>query len=292
MRLPSKSTTFVVLMLVSALGAFVLPSDWTDWLRSPFQLRGLLQLSMTWGGRSVRTAFSNLDGVPLTPDQVREILREHAALQRQVGQQELRLIEQQQLLDALTALRGQSPDGLTAVVIGTVIAYDADPRRETIQVLLSGAARGYVETGQWVAAGAWETPTRAGVARQWLVGTVSEVHSQLVRVRLTTDPAFATEVKVARVLADGTWQTAQPACELRGVGRGRMEIRAAEEDYFTSGYRVVVAPRSPQLPMSLSVGRVEGARQRDDSSLHFDLTVVPWEPAQDLRYVYILVTRP
>lgn len=292
MRLPSKSTTFLVLMLVSALAAFVLPAAWTNWLRSPFQLRGLLQLCMTWGARSVREAFTDLGGVPLTPDQLREILREHDALQRQVGHQELRLQEQQQVLDALTALRGQSSDGLTAVVLGKVIAYDADPRRETIQVMLSGAARGYVETGQWVAAGAWETPTRTGVARQWLVGTVSEVHSQLVRVRLTTDPAFATEVKVARVLADGTWQPADQACELRGLGRGRMEIRAAEEDYYKSGYRMVVAPSSAQLPLSLSVGRVEGARVRDDSPLHFDLAVTPWETPQSLRYVYILATRP
>jgi hypothetical protein len=99
-------------------------------------------------------------------------------------------------------------------------------------------------------------------------------------------------VRAARLRADGTVQLADKPCFLEGQGAGRMRITQAVEDYFHSGYRLVVVPASRDLPAPMTLGRIEAAMPRDDSAQHFDLTVVPAGPVEKLTHVYVLVTEP
>lgn len=290
MRLPSKSGTFAILMMGSAVSALLVPSGWTAGLRGLFQPRALLQMPVSAAARETEQALNATLARPLSAREADRLRRGNEELRRQVVSQGRRLAEQQERLDDIAGLRGQSADNLSAIVLAAVASFDADPRRESLQVVLSARARPFVREGQWVAAGVRQDPSREMLAQQWLIGQVSEVHTRLARVQLITDPGFKLGVQTARVRADGTWQSDDKRCVLSGQGRGRMLIDQAEEDYFKSGYRIVMVPASRTLPFPLSLGRIDGSRVRDDSPQHVDLTVVPWQPIEELTHVYIIVT--
>ena len=71
-----------------------------------------------------------------------------------------------------------------------------------------------------------------------------------------------------------------------------MRISQAAEDYYKNNYRIVVMPPSRELPLTLSVGRIESSTPRNDSSQHFDLTVAPWERFDALGQVFVLASEP
>ena len=298
MRLPSKSSTFWILIAASAVSAFLLPREWTTPGRGLFQPLALLQWPATWLSGKVDTATSEGVSEALTPEQVRELVEERPRLQRQVLQQRLALQEAERRIDELTGLTGQMPDSHVGVIVAPIVAFDADPRRETLLIAKSQQKR-WVHEGDWVVAVSGDAPEWDGdatfrdlVQRGWLVGRVMEVHPRVARVLLATDPSFQVEVKPARMLADGTLQLASESCVLSGQGGSRMRISLAFEDYFRTGYRVAVVESSRELPVSLTIGRIEDSKSLDDSAQHFDLRVVPWAPAEKLTHVYVLTTAP
>jgi cell shape-determining protein MreC len=292
MRPPTKSETFILLMIASAASAFLIPRPWTDWLRGPFQATAFLQWPATSAAREADRVVDDALARRLSAEASRRLRAENEALQRQVVNLQLQLADLAEEVELVTGLRDQLPDSHVVIVLAPVIAYDADPRRETLQILLKPWTRPLVRKGQWVAAGVYESPTRVGLARQWLIGQVTEVQTRLARVRLATDPAFRTEVRVAVPATGGGWEMTEEGCVLDGKGDGRMLISQAPVDYFAEGYRVVVVPPGPALPFPLTVARLEGSRPRDDAPTHFDLEAVPWSSAERLTHVYVIASEP
>lgn len=296
MRPPSKAATFWILIALSAISAFVLPRGWTDRVRGLPQPLALLQWPATWFAHKADHALAAAATETTTTEQAQELRLENERLQRQVLQQRLLLQAAEQQLEAVTRIAGQMPDSHAGVIIAPVVACDADPRHATL-LIARGQQKHWVTAGEWVvaagnAAPAWdaEATLRDLLARGWIIGRISEVHPNVARVRLTTDPRFESEAWLARTLADGTVQMAPDACVLNGQGGGQMRISQARADYFRSGHVIVLVPESQGLPAPLSVGRVTSAAPRGDSAQHFDLQVVPWGPAEKLTHVYVLVT--
>lgn len=290
MTLPSKSSLYAILMVASAVSAFLLPARWTNWTRSAFQSVALLQMLPTGGAQAIHDEVETLAGPTISKAEARDLQAEVERLRRTVGHLEEQLAAQGATVDELTRLRGQSLDNLRTIVRAAVVAYDSDPRRASLKVLLSSETEPYVFEGQWVVAAVADPPSRGAVARGWLVGRVADVHLQTARIQLATDPGFQVGVRVARTLGDGTWQISDEECRLKGAGEGRMVIDAAERDYFEQGYDIVLVPASAELPFAMTIGRITGVRRRGDSPQHVDLEVSPWAPTGGLRHVYLLST--
>jgi hypothetical protein len=131
--------------------------------------------------------------------------------------------------------------------------------------------------------------------RQWLIGRVSEVQPYTARVRLVSDPKFGASqagepVCLARRLADGRWQPTPAKYVLSGRGSGRGVISRADADYWSLGYELVLATPGPDLPVTLSIGRIVGSRRLEESALHFDLDVQPLGDVRALSWVYVILT--
>jgi cell shape-determining protein MreC len=301
MRLPSKNTTFVLLMVVSAASAFLLPRPWTRPLRMIFQPLALPQWVATSVGRETRAVVAPAAPSQLSAAAVAELEDENRALKALVINQQAWLAEYRNTLDDATGLREQLPDKHTRLILAAVVAYDANPRRQTMQVALTNAPPGLVEVGQWVAAGT-RPRAAAGLSgrellrRQWVVGQVVEVQTKLARVQLTADPTFRCEVRLARLPAsageDVPLTIADERNVLDGKGGQRMVITQAQADYPAAGFDTVVVPVSERLPHPLVLGRVTEARQRDDSSKHYDLEVAPWGDPHALSHVFIISVQP
>ncbi len=297
MRLPSKSATFAILMVASAVSAFLVPSSWTAPVRGVFQPLGLVQWMFSSSGREAGAVVNGAGGQRVTQERARELLKENEELKTQVVNQQQMIDEFQAQLDQVTALRGQVPYSQARIVLAPVVSYDASPARDTLQIALNERTSSLIKVGQWVAAGVPETPTRELLCRQWLIGRVSEVHTRLARVQLATDPKFRAGVQAGRLAgqsAGNQWrlELADEACVLDGQGGGKMLISQAKENYFESGNQLVGVPASRDLPAPFVLGRIVAAKHRDDSSKHYDLTVIPWGSVERLTHVYVISMEP
>jgi cell shape-determining protein MreC len=294
-HLPSKPAAFWILMALSAIGTLV-PREWTAHARGLFSTSAILQWPLSWfTGRTVKAAHEALEKT-LPADQARELRAELDRLERQVLNQRLALQDAEVRIEELSGLAGQMPDSHAGIIVAPVVSYDADPRHSTL-LIAKGQQKRWVRAGEWVVAGGAGAPTwDAGATvrdllwRGWLIGRVSEVQPRVARVQLATDPRFATEVRTARLRADGSVQLAAEGCHLRGQGSGRMRITQAVDDYFKMDYRIVVVPAQRDLPDPMTLGRITDSAPRNDSSQHFDLNVVPWGQADKLTHVYVLVS--
>ncbi len=290
-RWPSKSATFWVLMAVAALSAFVLPWRAVRWTGWPLQSLTPMEMLVSSAARDADRRLSATREPPLAAEKARELRGEIEALQRALAQQQLKIEDLERQLAEVTGLRAQVPGSEVRIVLGLVVGYDADPRRETLAVyLLSAEARQLVRPGLKVLAGTRPLGEREPqvALRGWLIGQVIEMQTNVARVQLTTDPGFRDAVQAARVLADGTWQLAESPCVIRGQGRGTMRIEQVPVNYFESGQRIVVWPGATDLPLRLSLGQMVSAKRLDDAPQYYDLTVVPWQSVKELTHVYIL----
>ncbi len=295
MRLPSKSATFAILMAAAAVSAFLLPANWTRPGRGLFGPLALLQWPAKWVAQRGAQVSGSLGAPRVSAAEARTLREENERLQLQVVQQQLALQQVRARLDEATRIASRLPEIHTGMIIAPVVAFDASPRRATLLVTLSEQEFEVLRrgSGQWVVAGeeaALDDEGRRTINRGWLIGRVTEVQPRLARVQLATDPRFRpVEVRPARVLADGTVQLAEEGFPLEGQGGGRMVIAQATEDFYASGYRLVVVPASRELPVPMLLGRISGSRPRRDSPQHYDLTVVPFSPLERLTHVYIIV---
>ena len=156
-------------------------------------------------------------------------MRRTTGCSRQVINQRLGLQQAQKRVEELSGLTGQMPENYAGIIIAPVVAYDSDPRAETLQIM-KGRQAHWVREGQWVVAAGGATPDwdqeatiRDLINRGWVIGRVSEVSNLLARVQLTTDPRFRARVQVARVLSDGEIQVGGESCILEGLGGGEDE---------------------------------------------------------------------
>jgi len=288
MRLPSKANTFVILMVVSAV-LVLLPREWTNAVRGLFQPLALLQYLLNSASQKVEHKAEGLVEPKITQEEAQRLLRENQSLQRL-------LVDQQGLADTLARqvaelsnLRDQWPDSHARVILAPVIAFDADPRRESMSIALDERSGPLMRPKLWVVAGLHETPTRALLGERWLVGQISDVQPRVARVQLVTDPGFSVAVQFG-ILTEKGWALADEQCYLQGRGNGKMLADMVTRDYYAAGYRMAVVPPDANLPLRLSLGRIESSRVNPQSSKWYDLTVVPWAPARSLTHVYVLVT--
>lgn len=290
MRLPSKPVVFTVLMALSAVSAFALPPSWTDWIRGPFQVLALPQWGMLGLGRNLRDAVD-----PEVRTEIERLTREIETLNLQLAQQQAAIVEFHRVIDDLSGLRGQTIDPHVRLLTAPVVSFDASPQRRTILVVLAADVFPHVSVGQWVAAGEQTPGSRAGLARQWIVGRVEEVMPRSARIVLTTDPNFRTAVQPARLEttpgAPAELRVLAAECKLEGLGGGarigRMHLSQADSDHLAAGANVVVArPRGLAYPMVL--GRLLRSTPLRESPLHFDIEAAPWGDATRLTHVYII----
>jgi len=289
--LPSKSATFWILMAASAVSALILPPAWTRWGREPPQAVAIVQMPVAAGARATAERVARMFEPTIGQAEARQFRDRSEELRRQVEQQRLRIQDLERQLADVTGLRGQVRDKQYKIVVAPVAAYDADPRRDTLLVVLPGEiGRRLVRPKQWVLALGQPSKDWDEIReRAWLIGRVCEVHTQSARVELTTCATFrGLPVVAAGVAADGTWQFGDRTWPLAGLGGGKMVIRAATEDCLATGRTIVVTGEVADLAMRLSIGRIVTSRPLDESPQHYDLTVVPWRPMEELSHVYIL----
>ncbi len=287
MRLPSKANTFVILMVVSAVALLV--QKWTGSVRGLFQPLALPQWVMSKFSRDAHDKVAGLLEPKITQEEARRLQQENESLRRLLADQQALADTLARQVAELSNLREQWPDSQARVVLAAVVAYDADRRRESLLIALDDRTGPLMRSGLWVVAGLHETPTRELLGERWLVGRIEEVQSRVARVQLVTDPKFKVAVQFG-ILTEKGWALADEACFLQGRGGGRMLAFPATRDYYAAGYRMVVVPPAADLPLRLSLGKIESSSVNADSSKCYDLTVVPWAPAESLTHVYVLVT--
>lgn len=293
MRLPTKSTTFIGLMTLAAIAAFLVPPGWTNWLRGPFQIGGLVQWMGLSGVRGVSTTGPVVESI--APAEAEILARENTLLRSRLAEQQWELERLQAALDRATGIVGQNPAAGVFLVQVPVVGFDASPRHDSVRVLLGllgDDVQNLVHPGQWVAAALYT----AGESDRWergtLIGRVKIVESKFATVQLASDPGFRAQVQVATEPAPGTelWPP-EPAPEnlvLTGQGGGRMAIEMAKADHFAAGRRLVMVPADRELPIPMLIGVLSGADRRRDSSVHYDLAVGQPVPVERLTHVFII----
>jgi cell shape-determining protein MreC len=285
----SRSGLFVLLMAM-ALVAALLPPRSLAWLRAGLQPLSWLQSPVTgmthwvlaWGGTADE----------LSPADAERLRAENDQLRRQLAHFDQRYQELRYELEQVTRVRQQLQDTDSRIISAQVIGPLSDPRRDALR-LARGEWAG-VRVNQWVVAA---EPTaerdlsgRELVARQWLIGRITEVRPYESVVTLLSDRTARPErVVVAGVRPDGTWERLSGEMLLHGGGDGRLQIREATQSFLDGGGgRVVLVPASEWLPSAMTVGRLEDAQRVEQTQLHYNLTVAPWGEARQLRYVYII----
>jgi cell shape-determining protein MreC len=273
----------------------LLPTAWTRWPGGILQPLGWLQWSAASASRTAERSVRDVGREWLSPAEAHELSEQLEQLRRQLGQQAVLLADLDRQLAEITGIRQDLGEGRAQIVLAAVIGFDASPRRQTLTINKGSLSEGQIRVGQWVAAGASpdkRDPRATGrelLARQWLIGKVSRVDPYRSWVQLTSDPDFGPQVvRLAKVLPDGQWQTANEDPVLYGLGVGRMRIHQAKADYFESGHTMVLIPRSGDSPAALSVGYITGSRRLPEAPLFYDLEVEPWADPRELAYVYVI----
>jgi cell shape-determining protein MreC len=258
-----------------------------------------MQLGATATTQAVQDAVgARRDDVPR--GQLDALAAERDQLARQLEHQSVRITELEGTVAVLTGLRERLDDPRARLVRAAVLAFDASPRRESLLIdrgAMNTSAEGRPRVGQWVAAGLGPAEQdsadsgRAQLARQWLLGRISEVHGFTSRVQLASDPQFGpVRVRAARRLQDGALQVEQRDCLLEGRGTGRMVIRQAPNNYFAAGSTLVLVPRGADSPATLEIGRVIGASPVANAPLMFDHELAPIADYRSIRHVFIIAT--
>lgn len=241
----------------------------------------------------VRTAEELAEPEPDDPDLVNRAALMQADmewLERQVGHLDLKLREQSQQIEALSGLR-EELGSTSKIVIGRVLGPSPNPRESVLRVSLVGLEG--VKVGHWVASGGPLDPNGPPIgqvlAGESLIGRVSAIDGWVATVQLATDGQFRSQVQLATPLDTARWEIVPGAgFALKGTGAGQMQIEGAEVDFYAAGAVIALVPASRLLPAPMTLGRISESQRRDDSQLHFDLTLDPWVRAADSRYVYII----
>lgn len=302
------STTFM-LMLSSAALACLLPPSWSGCARAVTFPLTWLQSAVGMGSRAVRRAVDLPSREQLSPADVRALEARNGQLQRQLQHQSVMIDDLKTQIEQLSGLRNVIGDDQTRLISASVIAYDPFSSHESLTITvgsLNTTESGRIRIGQWVAAGVevgQEATAESGrilLARQWLLGRISEVGPFFSRVQLASDSRFGPiHVRVAKRLPDGVLvqainpETGKPRFSLlEGVGGGRMAIRQAPLNYFEAEFDRVLVPRSANLPNAMLIGRVVSAEAVENAPLMFDLTIDPLFDLAEIGRVFVIVTSP
>lgn len=283
---PTKRVVFATLMGVS-LVLVLLPVRFKHWI-------GGVAQPLTWPAQIIATIRSSIRAWNLPdPEDVAVLAGENERLRRQVAEQSIRITELERQIDQVTHLSRQLADERATLVIAQVLSGPTPPRRETLTI--GRGSKSGISEGDWVLAGAplEERHVETGrerMSRAWVIGRVTSVQPYRSLVTLATDPLFGRiPVRFARRLDNGEMQMlAHDEALLQGEGGGRMRVPGSKVDYFATGHRTVLASIPTTLPTLLPIGTITASRTTPQSSLHFDLDVVPIGDAISLTHVYVI----
>lgn len=288
-RQPRKQTVFVALMSVSAILSFCPPS-WTNWMTGVMQPLAWVQHGLASVTRRGRETLQPSDDAARTSLELR-LAADNEELRRQVLHQSALLVQLQQKLDAVSGIQSQLGEAHGRIILASVVAGDASPQRDSLTIS-RGAAQG-VNVGDWVVAAAPRPEgvevTGPALLRQHLIGRVTRTNPLTSQIALTTQIGFGpVRVRAARQRRDGEWELSGREALLYGGGSGKMQIRAASEDFLAQGCTRVVAPVGGTSTAVLLIGDLTGSAPVLNAPRHFDMTVAPLGDPRLLGEVYVL----
>lgn len=259
-----------------------LPPAWTRWASAVLQPVAWLQHLAATATRRAAASWLSRN----VPAEIARLESENAALRIQLQHQAALLTELTAQLETAAFLG----DSDTTVVIASVVAADARPRRDTLRIGRGSAAG--IRVGDWVAAAgetAADVPAAVGVLRAWLIGQVLETQPYVSTVRLLTDPGtLRVRVQLARPVSGARLERSPVEGLLYGAGDGRMEIREAPLDYLSDGHTVVLAALGGRPMLALTLGWIINSEPVPAAPLFHNLEVRPWGDARRVTTVYVL----
>jgi len=311
-RMPSKPTVFVMLMLAS-LVLMMIPIDVLRPARSMTQLIALPQWAVQRATHTATEPIKALTRETLTPTQQNQMLREMQSLENEniVLRQQIEALRL--TIEELTLLRQQGVPETVALIPAPVIALDAAPRRDSL--LLGKGDRNDIKEGDWVASRLFvQIGEQAGVhrdsavlarenilARENLIGWVEETTGSTSRIVLLSDAYANRPMRVhlahfdpeAQRYLQVTVEDKVAPFALRGIGGGKMMIADIDRafidaDVVAVGDMVTSDPNDPRLPHAMVVGEIVEIRQNKDKPLFYDAFVCHRYNPKALRQVLIV----
>ncbi|MFN0135229.1 MAG: rod shape-determining protein MreC [Phycisphaerae bacterium] len=286
----TKPALFAWLMAFS-LVLVVLPPGAKRWMTGLLQPIGWIEWIFTGTAQSIREIVSDAAAPPLTAEASEQLRERVAALDRQLAHLYDENTTLRLQIDTLTGLHNQIVDARAIIHIVSVASGSANPRRREL-IINGGDFRG-IRAGDWVAAAPprdtdLEASGRELVARQWLIGKVTDALPYQSRVRLLIDSDFGPEKVIpARRLPNGSLQRAEQEVLLYGEG-GEMLIKGVSRNFFEDGFNLIIAPIGPLGGSGMIAGEIFASQSRTDTAQRIDLRARPIGDATTLSTVYVI----
>lgn len=290
-----------VLLVGGAIVLLLLPTSWTRWTINLVQ--PLIPFQRAVKGVESSLGDTSGDGGAVPKEQFLVSQRERAAMEHTAASLTARVDELEGEVDALTATRDRQVGGRRIGARGRllpakVLGEDTVSWRES-RLLDVGSSHGVQRGADVISAhftvdAGEEAGLRNGLAilrGEVLIGWIEQVGTHSSRVRLNSDPATQVKVRIARNLDQG-FSLADRYFWLRGMGKGRMEIRDVERrdvdaQIVRAGDLVLSDPMSELLPTAMTIGRVTSISADRDNPLFSILTVESEAAIDGLRRVYV-----
>lgn len=288
--------------MVSLIAIF-LPRAWTSRLINLVQVLLPLQDAANTSADAAAELLESSN--PVTRSAYEQLQREREALRNQVASLSMRLGELEDEVRVLAKTRLWEVDGehigtQGQLVPARVVAKDLVSWRDARVIStggLQGVRRGDAVTSQTLSIDQGSDgglQTGFGVLLgEVLIGTAEDVGTQASRVRLFSDPAAGTRVRIGRFTADG-FAASDRVFWMSGRGDGRMHIDDVQQRDTAEGIvqigDVVLSDRGAfNLPVPLTIGTVESIEPDRENPLLVNVTVVPAVDLVSLRKVYVFV---
>ena len=193
--------------------------------------------------------------------------------QNYIANLEAQLIEERKKVELLSGLRNRRPLEGTNLMLTDVITASIDRLRSELTINC-GQEDGLAK-GQFV------------LADNSIIGTIWETSSRTARVKLFTDPASRTAVKIGKLNVERVMQ---------GVGGDLAKIQLLQTEHKVKTDEVVYASKSAMLSGGLDapmiIGRIADCKRDDKNPSLWDITVKPACDLQKLNSVAVIVTNP
>lgn len=315
-KMPSKPTVFVMLMAAS-LVLMMIPVDVLRPARNMTQLIALPQWAVQRATDTATKPIETLSRETLTPAQQNQILRENQSLENEnlVLRQQIETLRS--TIEELSLLRQQGVPENVSLIPASVIASDADPRRDSL--LLGKGNRKGINEDEWVASRLFvQIGDQAGVrrdsavlardmmlARENLIGWVEETTASTSRVVLLSDAYANRPIRVHLAHFDPeskrpllvTIEDKVAPFVLRGMGGGKMIVADIDRAFIDAGVvavgdLVTSDPNDPNLPHAMVVGEIVEIHHNKDKPLFYDAIVRHRYDPKSLSQVMIVDLKP
>lgn len=278
---------FVGLMGVSALGAFVIPADYSRKVEPSIQL---LFAPVSRPAGSLAAMISNRVAPPVSDDRrsVQDVRLENQRLRTELTRVQGQLDEMRRIEQELQKLG----DARNHCQLFKVIGGDGGMRES---IALAASTFDGVRDDQYV------------LYALGLVGQVQRAGAAGSQVRLITDPSFRVRTAFRHLDSSGKMiEVAVPVCLAQGAGDGSMIVRnlsylqlgltadfKAPEGKEGAALRVgdIAAVNDRDCPIGIQnepLGTVVAIRRRLDQPMFADVVIKPNQPLKRLREVGVM----